>query len=69
MRCRPAGPGLLLLMSLTGCPSEFGRDGRVNKASHQDTLNLVRKYCDRATYEAFCSNGREKTDPCIEECG
>jgi hypothetical protein len=56
-------------MSLTGCPSEFGRDGRVNKASHQDTLNLVRKYCDRATYEAFCSNGREKTDPCIEECG
>jgi hypothetical protein len=60
---------MLFLLLLTGCPSGFGKDGRIHRASHQDTLNLVRKACDRAAYEAFCSNGREKTSRCIEECG
>ena len=27
-------------LAMTGCPSEFGKDGRVNKAVHKDMMDL-----------------------------
>jgi hypothetical protein len=64
-----AGTGTLALMILTGCPSEFGREGRVAKAVHNDSLELVRKYCSEKDYKTFCEGGREHTPECIDKCG
>ena len=70
MRWRYAGTGMVALMMMTGCPSEFGKDGRINKAVRQDTLELVRKKdCDKQTYDEVCGNGRDHTPECIETCG
>jgi hypothetical protein len=56
-------------MVMTGCPSEFGKDGRINKAVRQDTLELVRKHCSQDTFNRYCSGGREHTPECLKECG
>jgi hypothetical protein len=69
MRWRHAGTAVVVLTMMTGCPSEFGRDGRVAKAVHQDSLELVRKHCDEQTRKKYCSGGRENTPECIRECG
>lgn len=69
MRWRDTGAFLVVLGMATGCPSEFGKEGRVAKAVHQDTLELVRKHCDDATRKKYCSGGRENTPDCIRECG
>jgi hypothetical protein len=68
MRWRHSLTGMLALTVLVGCPSEFGKDGRVNKAVRQDTLELVRKYCTQDKFNRYCSHGRENTPECIEEC-
>lgn len=69
MRWHDAGTGMVALMMLTGCPSEFGKDGRVNKAVRDDSLELVRKYCDQETRKKYCGGGRENTPECINKCG
>jgi hypothetical protein len=61
--------GMFALMMMAGCPSEFGKDGRVAKAVHQDTVNLVIKQCDDRTRRLYCDNGREHTQECIDKCG
>jgi hypothetical protein len=69
MHWRHAGTGMLALMVMTGCPSEFGKDGRINKAVRQDMLELVRKHCSQDTFTRYCSGGREHTPECLKECG
>lgn len=69
MRWHYAGTGMVVLTMMAGCPSEFGKEGRINKAVRKDSLELVRKYCDQATFEKFCSGGRENTPDCLRECG
>jgi hypothetical protein len=69
MNCRSAAPGLLGLFLLTGCPSEFGKDGRVSKAIHQDTQGLVIKQCSDKRRREVCGGGKENTDQCRRECG
>jgi hypothetical protein len=51
-------------MALTGCPSEFGKDGRVAKAVHKDSMELVIKRCSTEKIEEVCGNGRESTPVC-----
>jgi hypothetical protein len=50
-----------------GLPSEFGKDGRVNKAVHKDVQELLEE-CDPVIFDAWCSYGRETTPECIEAC-
>lgn len=69
MRWRNTGAFLVVLGMATGCPSEFGKEGRVAKAVHQDTLGLVRQYCDQKTYDELCGGGKENTPECIRACG
>jgi len=69
MRWRHAATRLLLLSLLTGCPSEFGKDGRINKASHQDTMDLYSKRCTDDEYKKYCANGRQNTPECRHHCG
>jgi hypothetical protein len=69
MRWLRAGTGALALMVLTGCPSEFGKEGRVSKAVRRDSLEIVSKYCSEKDYKTFCAGGREQTPECLDKCG
>jgi hypothetical protein len=69
MHWRQAGTGLFALMVLTGCPSEFGKDGRVNKAARKDSLELVKKHCSQKKYDEFCGGNKKHTQACSDECG
>lgn len=51
-------------MTMTGCPSEFGKDGRVNKAIHKDTQDLVIRRCSNERIEEVCGRGKEDSDEC-----
>ena len=59
-------PGVAVLwgMAMMGCPSEFGKDGRISKAVHKDTANLVIKRCSKAKIEEVCGNGKQYTSEC-----
>lgn len=69
MRWRTAGLCALGLVAMTGCPEEFGKEGRIQRAAHTDALELIQKQCTLAEYRVYCEGGREKTAKCIEECG
>lgn len=69
MRWRYAGMSVLSLMVMTGCPTEFGKDGRVSRAAHQDSLELVRKHCSEERRNELCGGGREHSPECLDECG
>ena len=56
-------------MAMTGCPTEFGKEGRVNKAVRQDALELVKKHCSKADYEEFCGGTKKGTQECLDACG
>jgi hypothetical protein len=68
MHWRHVRMGVLALM-MTGCPSEFGKDGRVNKAVRKDSLELVKEYCSTEVYKRYCEGGRERTQQCRDKCG
>jgi hypothetical protein len=61
--------GVLALMMMTGCSSEFGKDGRIAKAVHQDSMDhLVITRCSDARRDEVCGNGKQHTKACLE-CG
>ena len=64
-----AGTGVLLLTLLVGCPSGFGKDGWIDRAVHQDMLELTRRHCTLAEYETFCGSGKKSTKECRQKCG
>ncbi len=67
MRWLQAGVGVLTFM-MSGCPSGFGKEGRVAKAAHQDTLGIVRKYCAPEERARVCE-GDKKDSPDCRACG
>ncbi|HEX8703624.1 MAG TPA: hypothetical protein VF815_32610 [Myxococcaceae bacterium] len=66
MRCFQAAVSALLIMVLPGCPSEFGKDGRVDQAVSQDTqANVLSiKGCSQKQLREACSPGKENSDEC-----
>jgi hypothetical protein len=64
MRWLQAGVVVFSVMAMTGCPSEFGKDGRIAKAVHEDSTELVIKRCSKAKIEEVCGNGKENTPDC-----
>jgi hypothetical protein len=68
MHWRHVGMSVLALM-MTGCPSEFGKDGRVNKAVRKDALELVKKHCSPEDRELFCGGNKRYTQKCRDMCG
>jgi hypothetical protein len=66
MRWLQAAVVALSVLALTGCPSEFGKDGRIAKAVHQDSMDLVIKRCSKAKIEEVCGNGKQQTPECKE---
>jgi hypothetical protein len=59
--------GALLIMAQTGCPSEFGKEGRIAKAVHKDAVERVTERCSDEQIEQVCGNGREDTPEC-QQC-
>jgi hypothetical protein len=55
---------VLSITATTGCPSEFGKDGRVAKAIHADSQELVIRRCSQEKIEEVCGNGKENTPEC-----
>ena len=49
---------------IAGCPSEFGKDGRVDQAVHKDTQELVIKRCSNERIEEVCGRGKEDSEDC-----
>jgi hypothetical protein len=60
--------GVLALMMVTGCPSEFGKDGRVSKAVRRDALELVQKRCAEDEFWQVCHGPNRNPERC-RECG
>ncbi len=54
----------LSLVATTGCPSEFGNEGRIAKAVHKDAEELVIKRCSKEKIEEVCGNGKQDTPEC-----
>lgn len=69
MRWPTAGLWALSLVTLTGCPEEFGKNGRINKAVHKDVMAMLRENCSNEELAKFCPQGAELSDECLERCG
>lgn len=71
MRWLQAGMVVLSVLLTAGCPSEFGKDGRVAKAAHNDSqenlLELTR--CSEEWRKEVCGNGPNKNHKKCLECG
>ncbi|SEU31655.1 hypothetical protein [Stigmatella erecta] len=67
MRWLPTGVAVIFLAALSGCPSEFGRDGRVAKAIRKDSAELVSERCSDEKIEEVCAEGKEESPDC-EAC-
>ena len=69
MRWLQAGVAVLSMLAMTGCPSEFGKEGRVSKAVHKDSqeqLGITR--CSDSVRERVCAPGKEASAEC-RRCG
>jgi hypothetical protein len=64
-----AETGALAFIMFTGCPSEFGKEGRIAQAVHNDSMEIVRKHCSQKEYDAVCGGNRENTQACHDTCG
>ena len=61
--------GIFAALALTGCPSEFGKEGRVAKAAHhdaQDQLGIVG--CSEAYKREVCGGPGYNHEECLK-CG
>ena len=69
MRWLWVGVAVLSVLATTGCPSEFGKDGRIAKAVHKDTQErlLIERCSDQRRRES-CSPGKEDSEDC-RRCG
>ena len=69
LKWRNALTGVSVVMAMTGCPSEFGKNGRVDQAAHRDTLEISRRRCSPEEERQYCGNGREHSQECRDHCG
>ncbi len=70
MRWLQAAVVLLTVMATTGCPSEFGIDGRIAKAVHKDAKEqiIIIRRCEDDERTRVCAPGKENSKECLE-CG
>ena len=66
MTWRSRAVAVLAVLAMTGCPSEFGKEGRVAKAVHKDAMGIVRRNCsDRERWEV-CHGPNKDPNKCLE---
>jgi len=60
---------VLATAALAGCPSEFGKDGRVGKAVHKDAQErLDRDECSEEFMKEVCGDGPNRDDFLCDQC-
>ncbi|XXF78127.1 hypothetical protein P2318_34550 [Myxococcaceae bacterium GXIMD 01537] len=59
----------LALLAMTGCPEEFGKEGRIHRAVHKDTLERLESRCSALEYERYCGDDRDRSPECLKRCG
>lgn len=64
MRWFQVGMSVLAVTSMSGCPSEFGKEGRIAKAIHKDTVELVITRCSEERRKEVCGAGKQHTPEC-----
>ena len=68
MRRLHVAVGILSVLALTGCPSEFGKEGRIAKAEHHDAQDQFGiKRCSEAYRNEVCE-GPHKDDEKCSQC-
>ena len=68
MRWRTCWLGVLSLVAMTGCPEEFGIDGRVDQAVRKDVKERLKRQCSDEELRLYCGNGKPE-ETCREKCG
>ncbi len=68
MRWPQLAVAVLSVLAMIGCPTEFGKEGRVSKAVGKDSLELVREVCPEKKYWEVCYGPNKDPDEC-RECG
>jgi hypothetical protein len=70
MRWQHKAGAILASLGLFGCPSEFGKDGRIAKAVHKDAQEqiIIIKDCSPRVHKQVCAPGKENSKECLE-CG
>jgi hypothetical protein len=67
MRWFQAGTVIVSALAMTGCPSEFGREGRVAKAAHKDAQDqVVIERCADDYFKEVCGPGKWETPACLD---
>jgi hypothetical protein len=68
MRWLQVNAVVLVAVALAGCPSEFGKDGRIGKAVEKDVNEkFKRDECTEEYMEEVC-NGPNQDDALCKQC-
>ena len=61
------GVAVVCVTVMTGCPSEYGREGRIAEAVLKDETENSAVRCSQAEIEKACANGKQNTRAC-QDC-
>jgi hypothetical protein len=68
MRWRTIRVCAVSLLAMTGCPQEFGKHGRINKAIHKDLMERLQQKCSEQDIFDLCSEDMP-LEECLKRCG
>jgi hypothetical protein len=68
MRWRTRWLCVLSLVAMTGCPEEFGIDGRVDQAVSKDMKERLMKQCTESDLRKHCGPDKSEEE-CRKQCG
>jgi hypothetical protein len=68
MRWRTCWLCVLSLVALTGCPEDFGIDGRMDQAIRKDMRERLEQQCTDEELRLYCGRGKPE-ETCREKCG
>ncbi len=69
MRWLPAAVAVLSVLAMTGCPSEFGKGGRIDKAVERDVRSQLGVVgCTEQRKHEVCDGPNRDYDKC-QACG
>jgi len=68
MRWRTCWLCVLSLVAMTGCPEDFGIDGRMDQAIRKDMLESIPKQCTKKELQEYCGPDKP-AEECRKKCG
>ena len=68
MRWRTCWLGLVSLVAMTGCPEDFGIEGRMDQAIRKDMKARLKQQCSERDLREYCAPNKP-AELCQEKCG